>query len=172
MSHNNCPLTIHVTVLWLSNVMPYTTHFFFATHRNYVPFKLDIYRNTHSGKGQLNISSQHGNIVNEMYRDTVVALLHNTKNTGLFSLVSVQIQAQPFIPSNRTTDPFTAVLNKFSVFSYKFYQCLKFKDALLDLEILQKQYTCIALNAEKFPIYPFINLGVEITIVILCMTYF
>ena len=32
---------------------------------------------------------------------------------------------------------------------------LKFKNALLDLEILQKQYTCIALIA-KFPIYPFI----------------
>ena len=91
MSHNNCPVTIHVTVLLLSNVMPYTTHFFFATHRSYVPFEFHLYRNTHSGKGQLNISSQHGNIVNEMYRDTVVALLHNTKNTGLFSLVSVQI---------------------------------------------------------------------------------
>ena len=42
--------------------MPYTTHFFFATHRSYAPFKL--HRTTHVKirSGQLQITSQHENI--------------------------------------------------------------------------------------------------------------
>ena len=51
-----------------------STHFFFATHRSYVPFGL--HRNTHFKirSGLLPITSQHGNIVNDLIQVTLKAI--------------------------------------------------------------------------------------------------